>query len=121
MTNFHRKLRHLEKKEYQSRRIIFQRRLKQALVAIAVMFVLWLFIAGDMGLWTMWQSIRYEKRLKKIVLREEKHAVEMDKKIEKLQSDTLFIEQVARTNLGMLKDNEKVFVFPKDFCKKNKK
>ncbi len=115
MTQLHRKPRHLEKKEYQSRRIILQRRLKQALIALAVIFVLWMFIGGDMGLWTMWQSVRYEKKLEKIVLREEKHSNELDEKIRKLQSDTLFIEQVARTNLGMVKDNEKVFVFPKNF------
>lgn len=115
LTQLHRKPRHLEKKEYQSRRIILQRRLKQALIALAVIFVLWMFIGGDMGLWTMWQSVRYEKKLEKIVLREEKHSNELDEKIRKLQSDTLFIEQVARTNLGMVKDNEKVFVFPKNF------
>ena len=42
---------------------------------------------------------------------EEKKARELDEKIEKLQSDTLFIERTARYELGMIRDNEKVFIF----------
>ena len=111
MPRFSRKPRHIEKREYQSRRIILQRRLKKVLLLISLAFILWLFIAGDMGLWTMWQSIRYKKRLERVVQKEEKKARELDEKIEKLQSDTLFIERTARYELGMIRDNEKVFIF----------
>ncbi len=107
----HRRPRHFEKQEYLSRKMVMQRRLKQVLIAVLLLIVIWLVIAGDMGLWSMWQSIRYERKLVKMVEAEERRSRELDETIRKLNSDTLFIEQFAREKLGMVRDNEKVFIF----------
>lgn len=121
MKYLHRKPRHIEKQEYYSRRIILQRKLKRILLLVAFLLPIWLLVAGDMGLWAMWQSVKYERKLSALLEYEKKRAAELNEMIQRLDSDTLFIEQVARTKLGMLKDNEKVFIFLNDSTPQNTK
>jgi cell division protein FtsB len=119
MSTLSRKAKHVEKQEHFDKKAKLQQRIKTLLVLSGVGIVLWLFAGGEMGFLSMLQSVKYEKELAKTVAQEDKRSKELDRAIFKLQSDTLYIEQIARTNFGMIGNNEKVFVFPKENSKKN--
>lgn len=52
-------------------------------------------------------------RVKLSIERLEKENAELKKKIELLEGDPAYIEKVAREELGMIKENEKVYRFEK--------
>ncbi|RKZ34413.1 hypothetical protein DRQ33_02200 [bacterium] len=120
MKNIHRTPRHLEKEREQLRRISFQRKLRKIVIGVGIIILIWFFIGGDLGIISMFRSIRYREYLEKVMEAEEKKSSELTQKIEKLSTDTFFIEQVARTKYGMVKDGETVFLFPPEKPNSNK-
>ncbi len=81
------------------------------------MVLLWVVFAPGRGIFFLHQqkkdlaALEFEQ---KRLIQENK---EMEKDIKRLQSDKEYLEQVAREDHGMLKENEMVF----DFAKKKKK
>ncbi len=107
----HRKPRHKLKQEEQSRRMVLQRRIRRALILAGILILVWYFVGGDLGLWAMWRFLRTEHYLRRALERERRRAEKLDETIERLSGDTLYIEQVARTRFGMIRDGERVFIF----------
>ena len=119
MNNIHRNLRHKDKEKIQIKRMAFQRTMKKILVVIAASILFWFFVGGNLGIFAMIRSNKYKNNLKMLVEREEKRSNLLSQKINKVTSDTFYIEQVARTKYGMVKDNEIVFVFTDEDSSKN--
>lgn len=84
---------------------------------IAVVFVavalLWMFFAPGRGLFHLHQRNKYLAGLEAESSALVQENSDMNRDIERLRSDGEYLEQVAREEHGMLKDNEMVFDFNK--------
>ncbi len=90
-----------------------RKRLRQISFGVAVVLLLWLVFAPGRGMLYLHQQKNHLA-----VLEAEKEQMIQDNKdmslaIERLQNDEEYLEQVAREEHGMLKDNEMVFDFGK--------
>jgi cell division protein FtsB len=87
-------------------------------VAIVVLVLLWIVFAPGSGMFHLRQQKKHLAELKtqqEVLTRQNK---EMKEDIERLQTDKGYLEEVAREDYGMLKDNEMVFDFAKEKKKK---
>ena len=95
---------------------IQQKRLLRISFGIFILVLLWLVFAPGRGIFYLQQQKKYLASLEaeqEILVQQNK---EMKQNVERLQSDKEYLEQLARDEHGMLKDNEIVF----DFAKKKK-
>ena len=79
----------------------------------ALIVFLWIVFAPDSGILDMFQS---RQKLEK--LQAENKKLEQDNKalreeIDRLQNDPAYIEEMARKEYGMLKENEVLYIFKK--------
>ncbi len=92
------------------------KRFVRIVCAMIVLALLWLLFAPGSGLFHLLQKKKYLATL----TAEQNALVQQNKEIERdirrLQDDEAYLEQVAREDHGMLKDNEMVF----DFSRKKK-
>lgn len=91
-----------------------RKRLFRIGVALAGVALLWVFFAPGRGLLHLHQRSKYLAKLEAesgVLVQENS---DMNRDIERLQSDGEYLEQVAREEHGMLKDNEMVFDFNKE-------
>ena len=79
--------------------------------------ILWILFAPGRGLYHLHQRSKYLAELEEESQKLVQQNSDISRDIERLQSDDEYLEQVAREEHGMLKDNEMVF----DFSKKKKK
>ena len=95
-----------------------RKRLLRISLVIGLVVVLWVVFAPGSGLFQLHQQKKKLARLeaeKQQMIQENK---EISEAIERLQSDEEYLEQVAREEHGMLKENEMVFDFGKEKEKK---
>ena len=85
--------------------------------AFAVVALLWIVFAPERGLFHLHKRSKYLAGLEAESSALVQENSDMTRDIERLQSDGEYLEQVAREEHGMLKDNEMVF----DFSKKEEK
>ncbi len=78
--------------------------------------ILWILFAPGRGLYHLHQRSKYLAELEEESQKLVQQNSDINRDIERLQSDDEYLEQVAREEHGMLKDNEMVF----DFSKKKK-
>lgn len=81
-----------------------------------IVAVLWLVFAPGRGMYHLHQRSKLLAELKAESEELVQQNSDISRDIERLQSDDEYLEQVAREEHGMLKDNEMVF----DFSKKKK-
>jgi cell division protein FtsB len=94
-----------------------RKRLLRISLGIIVLVLLWVVFAPGSGMYHLRQQKKYLAALtaeQEILIQQNR---EMEQNMERLQNDKEYLEQVAREEHGMLKDNEMVF----DFAKKKKK
>ncbi|MCK5070883.1 MAG: septum formation initiator family protein [Desulfocapsa sp.] len=87
--------------------------------AIVGLSLLWLFFAPGSGLFHLLQK---KKNLATLIAEQDilvQQNQEIERDIRRLQDDEAYLEQIAREDHGMLKDNEMVFDFSRE--KKGKK
>lgn len=70
-----------------------------------------LFLSGNDGLIALFQAHLENKRLETKITEFQKTIDSLEVTIEKLKTDTTFIEHIAREKLGMAGKNEKVYKF----------
>lgn len=80
-------------------------------VAFAVVSLLWIVFAPERGLFHLDKRSKYLAELEAESSGLVQENSDMTRDIERLQSDGEYLEQVAREEHGMLKDNEMVFDF----------
>jgi cell division protein FtsB/cell division protein DivIC len=88
-------------------------RRRAPLVPLAIiLLIVWAALFGDKGVLRMLQARRQKASLEQQVA--EKLAVneQLKKEIQRLQTDRAYIEDVARRELGMVRDGEVVYQFP---------
>lgn len=101
----------IRRRETERRKYIIQKRLKSILIAIICIAGLWYVLGGDVGLIATAQLKVKEKKLRRKLEILKAQSDSLDNVIWKLENDTLFIEQMARKKLGMVKGKEKMFIF----------
>ncbi len=72
---------------------------------------LFFFLSGNDGLIALFQAHLENKRLETKITEFQKTIDSLEVTIEKLKTDTTFIEHIAREKLGMAGKNEKVYKF----------
>ncbi len=82
-------------------------------VVFAAVVLLWISFAPKRGLFHLHQRSKYLAGLEAESSALVQENSDMNRDIERLQSDGEYLEQVAREEHGMLKDNEMVFDFNK--------
>jgi cell division protein FtsB len=85
----------------QARRIV-----KLAIAAVA----LYLFVAGNMGTWRLVSLWRMERQLERRETRLSAEVVCLDTKRRMLESDTTYIETIARREYNLARPDEKVYI-----------
>jgi cell division protein FtsB len=74
---------------------------------------------GDKGILRTFQSSREKEVLEKEIKRIEEANAALRDEIEALRSDRRYIEDIARRELGMVKQDEIIYQFPAEKGKKN--
>lgn len=93
-----------------------RKRLLRISLGAMIVALLWLAFAPGRGIFHLHQRSKYLAEIKAQSQDLVQQNSDIDRDIERLQSDEEYLEQVAREEHGMLKDNEMVF----DFNKKEK-
>lgn len=95
-----------------------QKRLLRISLCIVVAVLLWIVFAPGRGMFFLHQ----QKKHLAVLMAEQKELIiknkELEKDVDRLQSDEGYLERVAREEHGMLKENEMVFDFGKGKKKK---
>lgn len=94
-----------------------RKRLKRLIGIVVTIALLWLVFAPGSGLFHLHQRSKYLAGLEAESEALVQQNSDITRDIERLQNDNEYLEQVAREEHGMLKDNEMVF----DFSEKKKK
>ena len=78
-----------------------------------LLLVLWIFFAPNRGVFDM---IRTHNKIKKLQAENKKlegENKELQEEINRLQNDPAYLEEKARKEYGMLKENEMLYIFKK--------
>lgn len=92
-------------------------RVKKIIVFIVLLALIWLFFAPGLGIVAYVKKRAELKQVKNEAAHLEKANMELQQEIEKLLTDPVYLEKLAREKYDLLKPNEKVY----DFSKKPQK
>lgn len=88
---------------------LIDRGLKTAAV-ILLMIAVYTIAFGENNIFEYFKKIQIRNELLTQVNQIKKENQDLEKKIYYLQNDTFYIEKIARENLGLMKDDEEVYV-----------
>jgi cell division protein FtsB len=75
-------------------------------IAIAV-----IILSGDQGVFTLYRNYRHMQSVEQELEQSRQTIDSLTAEIKKLESDTGYIEKIAREKLGMARKNEKMYKF----------
>lgn len=81
----------------------------------AALLILWMIFAPDRGVLDLFRAKRELQRIQAENIRLKSENKTLQDEIDRLQNDPAYLEEKARKEYGMLKDNEVLYIF------KNKK
>jgi cell division protein FtsB len=94
---------------------------KRTLAVLAIVAILYFFLGGKYGMINYLRFKHYENTLQEKLDSEKARSDSLKKLIQKLQSDTLYLETLAREKLNMVKPGEKVIIFKESQMKNSQK
>ena len=89
-------------------------RVKKIVAIVVFLSLLWLFFAPGLGIVSYMKKKAELKRIEAETIQLQKANLELQKEIDKLQSDPVYLEKLAREKYDLLKPNEKVYDFSKN-------
>jgi cell division protein FtsB len=89
-------------------------RFKKQVVVIVLLALVWLFFAPGLGIVSYMSKKSELKRLQHQSNELQKANVELQEEIEKLLTDPVYLEKIAREKYQLLKPNEKVYDFSRN-------
>lgn len=92
-------------------------RVKKIVALIMFLALLWLLFAPGLGMVSYMKKRAELKRVQNEAVHLQKANVKLQEEIDKLLTDPVYLEKLAREKYDLLKPNEKVY----DFSKKSKK
>lgn len=75
-------------------------------IAIAV-----IILSGNQGIFTLYRTCRHMQSIEQELEQSRQTIDSLNTEIKRLQSDTGYIEKIAREKLGMARKNEKMYKF----------
>lgn len=75
-----------------------------------LLLILYFFVWGDHNLLTLWQLHTKKQELQTQIAQQEARREQLSTEIERLQSDSSYIEKVAREQFKMGRKGEKVYI-----------
>lgn len=81
------------------------------IVISAVLFFLAISLFGNQGLIAVYKAYNENRSLTEQIDESERTIDSLKDEIERLKSDTAYIEKIAREKLGMARRNEKIYKF----------
>lgn len=106
----------MKQKPKTSLSVLQRKRLLRVSLGVMIVALLWLVFAPGRGMFHLHQRSKHLAELEAESQELVQQNSDISRDIERLHSDDEYLEQVAREEHGMLKDNEMVF----DFSKKKK-
>jgi len=88
-------------------------RVKKIIALIAFLSLLWLFFAPGLGVVSYMKKKAALKQVQNQATHLKKANVEMQQEIDKLLTDPVYLEKLAREKYNLLRPNEKVYNFSK--------
>lgn len=82
-------------------------------VFLLILLLLWIVFAPDRGILALYKSNKEIQRLQAENAKLEQENMVLQEEINRLQNDPAFLEEKARKEYGMLKDNEVLYIFKK--------
>jgi len=90
-----------------------KRLLPYAGLLFVLLLILWIVFAPNRGIFDMVRTHEEFERLQAENLRLEEENKALQKEISRLQDDPTYLEEKARKEYGMLKENEVLYIFKK--------
>ncbi len=84
---------------------------RRILTAVLFIAVLYFFLGGQFGLVNYFRFQQLKKTYREELEYEIRRGDSLRAEIERLKSDTLYIESLARKHLGMIKPGEEIVIF----------
>jgi len=84
---------------------------KIVLGSVIFFVVFYTLFFGETGFLSIMRKIKYRDQLKATIEKEMRISDSLKNVIIKLQTDTQFVEKIARTKMGMSRAGEKIFIF----------
>ncbi len=91
------------------RKLDISPRLARALFATILVMVSVIFIAGDVGLWNLWNAQKRLEKLNMEIKRVERENQKLKKGITELTENPFTIEKIARERYGYLRPGDRVY------------
>lgn len=82
---------------------------KRLLAAILIAIALYGVFGFARGTWRIWRLNRLKQTEEQAIKEANEDIRALQMEIERLQTDSLYIEELARTRYGMIKEGEEVF------------
>jgi len=79
----------------------------------AALLILWIFFAPHRGALDLFRAQRELKKIQAENMRLKNENKALQDEIDRLQNDPAYLEEKARKEYGMLKDNEMLYIFKK--------
>jgi cell division protein FtsB len=98
-----------------------QRSFVRIVLCLAVVAFLWVIFAPNMGIYSVIRKKTTQHKLESEVASLREQNKELEAKIDRIQHDVEYLEEVAREKYDLLKENEMVFDFSKNKNGKDKK
>ena len=89
-----------------------QKRLFRITLILIACALLWIFLAPGAGIVSLWSKHNKLEQLEHENIELTEKNKNLHSKIDRLQNDPAYLEEVARGEFEMLKKDEQVFVFP---------
>ena len=81
------------------------------LLILGVLFICYVYLGGDYGLLKIWSQRKEISNLKQEIHRLRAEQMDLKQERKQLEADSLYIEKRAREELGMVRENERVYQF----------
>lgn len=76
----------------------------------SILFVIYTIFFGDNNIFKYFEKVKARNELLSQIKNIQKENKEIEKTINYIQTDPFYVEKLARENLGLIKDNEEVYV-----------
>jgi cell division protein FtsB len=80
---------------------------------LLILVILGFALFGEKGILRAWQANRHKAALEAELRQQEETIAQLKNEVKALQSDRRYIEGIARRELGMVKEDELVYQYPK--------
>ncbi len=78
-----------------------------------ILLIMWIIFAPNRGILTLYKSQKKVEKLQAENSRLQEENIALQEEINRLQDDPAYMEEKARKEYGMLKENEVLYIFKK--------